>query len=95
MFMDDVPSKLHQLFYFISAPILYRHAPQQTEKSGTEFKNLKCSKQTLHSGSTGCHNYYLKYYFFALYVSSYLKVVFEPQWEKFVHGEIGQFFLVL
>jgi hypothetical protein len=30
-----------------SAPIPYRHAVQQTEKSGAKFKILKCLKQTL------------------------------------------------
>jgi hypothetical protein len=30
----------------IRSPILYRHAPQQTEKSGAKFKILKFSKQT-------------------------------------------------
>jgi hypothetical protein len=29
-------------------------------------------KLGLHSGSTGCHNYFFKYIFFALYVSSHL-----------------------
>jgi hypothetical protein len=59
------------------------------------------SHNPVHSGTRGCHNYFLNNYFFTLYVSSHLgrmvfnkkKVVLEPQWGKFVHGEIGQFSL--
>jgi hypothetical protein len=55
----------------------------------------------MHSGSTGCHNYFLILNFFALYVSSHLgrmvynqKSGLEPKWGKLVQSEIVQFFLM-
>jgi hypothetical protein len=36
------------------------------------LKTIDLEKQPWHSGSTGCHNYFLILIFFALYVSSHL-----------------------
>jgi hypothetical protein len=57
------------------------------------------TKLGLHSGSTGCHNYFL---FSPLYMLVFIQEgwfitkieVLEPKWGKFVHGEIVQFFLM-